>query len=131
MLSAKNCCILRVLKVLLINPPFGGKQNYENQKNIFSDIVGNVCRAIGVVGKYDGRERRLWIWNGDDGRLGNWLGKLLVFDNVSRRVGLGVRGRSSGSLAIQVNRQEVKTLLKQSGHYSLFGHGIDPKFILR
>ena len=90
------------------NPPLAEKQNYEYQKNIFSNIVGGVYRAIGGIGKYDGRNRRLWIWHGHDGRLGNGLGKLLVLDNVFRCAGLGGRGRSLGRLAIQANRQEVK-----------------------
>ena len=78
------------------------------KKNIFSGIVGNVCCAVGVIGKYDGRNRRLWIRHGHDGRLGNRLGKFLVLDYVFRRSGLGGRGRSSSCLAIQANRQEVK-----------------------
>ena len=83
----------------------------KNQKNIFSNIVGGVYRAIGGIGKYDGRNRRLWD-DEYDGRLGNWLGQFLVFDNVFGRAGLGGCGRSSGNLANQTNRQEVKIKFK-------------------
>ena len=77
-------------------------------KKIFlATLSAAFIAPLAAIGKYDGRNRRLWD-DEYDGRLGNWLGQFLVFDNVFGRAGLGGCGRSSGNLANQTNRQEVK-----------------------